>query len=111
MWCLALFLTILQCVQSQELEDVGMLEETGRQIQLQNVSLVITYTGIVVAALMMAGFLYIAMNFGRGRRYGYYAEDDYYDYGGHYNSGGYHFNKRSIEGQFKFFSLYAFNIW
>ena len=76
MWYLALLLTILQCVQCQELEDV----ETGRQIQLQNVSLVITYTGIVVAALMMAGFLYIALNFGRGRRYGFYAEDDYFDY-------------------------------
>ena len=101
MCCLALLLVILQCVQSQELEDA----ETGRQIQLQNVSLVITYTGIVVAALMMAGFLYIALNFGRGRRYGYYAEDDYYDYGGHYSNGGYHYNKRSIEGQFKLYSI------
>ena len=36
-------------------------------LQIQNVSLVITYTGVVVAALMMAGFLYIALNYGRGR--------------------------------------------
>ena len=43
---------------------------SGRQIQLQNVSLVITYTGMVVAALMMAGFLYLALNFS-GRRSGY----------------------------------------
>ena len=80
---------------------------SGRQIQLQNVSLVITYTGMVVAALMMAGFLYLALNFsGRRSGYGYgvwvmatdhvniamhfklslclryghsYAEDDYFD--------------------------------
>merc|ERR1711992_35000 len=39
----------------------------SRQLQIQNVSLVITYTGVVVAALMMAGFLYIALNYGRGR--------------------------------------------
>ena len=38
-----------------------------RCCQIQNVSLVITYTGVVVAALMMAGFLYIALNYGRGR--------------------------------------------
>ena len=43
---------------------------SARQIQLQNVSLVITYTGMVVAALMMAGFLYLALNFS-GRRSGY----------------------------------------
>merc|ERR1712029_1287623 len=52
-----------------------------RQIQLQNVSLVITYTGIVVAVLMMAGFLYVALNFG-GRRSSYgYGYDEYeYNY-------------------------------
>lgn len=63
----------------------------SRQLQIQNVSLVITYTGVVVAALMMAGFLYIALNYGRGRSgygYGYYAEDDYYD--------GYHYQKRAL---------------
>ena len=44
---------------------------------------------MVVAALMMAGFLYIAVNFGRNNRYGYgYDEyEDYYD--------GYYYNKRS----------------
>ena len=45
-------------------------QEEGRQLVLQNVSLVITYTGMVVAALMMAGFLYLALNFS-GRRSGY----------------------------------------
>ena len=52
-----------------------------RQIQLQNVSLVITYTGIVVAVLMMAGFVYVALNFG-GRRSSYgYGYDEYeYNY-------------------------------
>ena len=75
MWCLVLLLTL--GVHCQELDTGGHDDSTGRQIQLQNVSLVITYSGIVVAALMMAGFLYIAMNFGRGRRYGY-AEDEYY---------------------------------
>ena len=82
-----------------------------RCCQIQNVSLVITYTGVVVAALMMAGFLYIALNYGRGRSrylssisvisryvsriiyrsgygYSYYAEDDYYD--------GYHYQKRAL---------------
>ena len=61
----------------------NVVDETYRQFQLQNVSLVITYTGMVVAALMMAGFLYIAANYsGRRSGYGYnedyYAEDDYY---------------------------------
>ena len=54
-----------------------------RQLPVQNVSLVITYTGMVVAALMFAGFLYVSLNFGRRRSgygYGYsYNEDqDYY---------------------------------
>ena len=58
-------------------------EESYRQFQLSNVSLVITYTGMVVAALMMAGFLYIAVNYssrrsGYGYNGDYYAEDDYY---------------------------------
>ena len=51
-----------------------------RQLQLQNISLVITYTGMVVAVLMMAGFLYVALNFG-GRRSGYgYSYDEYEHY-------------------------------
>ena len=72
-------------------------DSSGRQFQLQNVSLVITYSGIVVAALMMAGFLYIAANFGRRRSgYGYYAEDDYYD--------GYHY-QRSIRNKGMLFKM------
>merc|ERR1711997_814924 len=56
-------------------------EAEGRQLQLpvQNVSLVITYTGMVVAALMFAGFLYVSLNFGRRRSgYGYSYDQDYY---------------------------------
>ena len=56
-------------------------EAEGRQLQLpvQNVSLVITYTGMVVAALMFAGFLYVSLNFGRRRSgYGYNYDQDYY---------------------------------
>ena len=52
------------------MEDALYEESSGRQIQLQNVSLVITYTGMVVGAIMMAGFLYLALNFS-GRRAGY----------------------------------------
>ena len=51
-------------------DDIGGPFDEGRQLVLQNVSLVITYTGMVVAALMMAGFLYLALNF-TGRRSGY----------------------------------------
>merc|ERR1711876_10589 len=75
-------------------QDFTELELESRQLQIQNVSLVITYTGVVVAALMMAGFLYIALNYGRGRSgygYGYYAEDDYYD--------GYHYQKRALHNK------------
>merc|ERR1712106_110518 len=51
----------------------------GRQFAIQNVSLVITYTSMVVAVVMMASFLWIAMNFGTGRSgYSGYGEDDYY---------------------------------
>merc|ERR1711973_342649 len=69
------------------------MESRQFTIPLQNVSLVITYTGIVVAALMMAGFMYIAVNYGRGRaryghgysRYGQYDYDDYYEDGDYYD--------------------------
>ena len=54
-------------------------ESEERQLQVQNVSLVITYTGMVVAALMFAGFLYVSLNFGRRRSgYGYNYDQDYY---------------------------------
>ena len=54
-------------------------ESEGRQVVLQNVSMVITYTGMVVAALMFAGFLYVSLNFGRRRSgYGYSYDQDYY---------------------------------
>ena len=56
-------------------------EAEERQLPVQNVSLVITYTGMVVAVLMFAGFTYLSLNFGRRRSgYGYsYNEDqDYY---------------------------------
>ena len=52
-----------------------------RQLQVQNVSLVITYTGMVVAALMFAGFFYLSLNFGRKRSgygYGYNDDQEYY---------------------------------
>merc|ERR1711879_797696 len=69
-------------------QDALYEESTGHQIQLQNVSLVTTYTGMVVGALMMAGFLYLALNFS-GRRagdgyggYGHGFSGD--DYGGYY---------------------------
>merc|ERR1712048_1465822 len=58
-----------------------LTEAEARQLQLpvQNVSLVITYTGMVVAALMFAGFLYVSLNFGRRRSgYGYNYDQDYY---------------------------------
>ena len=59
---------------------VGVRAQEDRQLQLQNISLVITYTGMVVAVLMMAGFLYVALNFG-GRRSGYgYSYDEYEQY-------------------------------
>merc|ERR1711997_404948 len=67
-------------------------EAEGRQLQLpvQNVSLVITYTGMVVAALMFAGFLYVSLNFGRRRSgYGYNYDQDYYQ--------DYPYSKRSPE--------------
>ena len=64
-------LFILMSVElSDDVEDALYEESSGRQIQLQNVSLVITYTGMVVGAIMMAGFLYLALNFS-GRRAGY----------------------------------------
>ena len=49
---------------------------------VQNVSLVITYTGMVVAALMFAGFLFVSLNYGK-RRSGFaynYDQDYYQDY-------------------------------
>ena len=59
---------------------VEVRAQEDRQIQLQNISLVITYTGMVVAVLMMAGFLYVALNFGKRRSgYGYNYDQDYYD--------------------------------
>ena len=45
---------------------------------------------MVVAALMMAGFLYIAVNFGRNNRYGYGYDEYEEDY-----SDSYYYNKRS----------------
>ena len=53
-------------------------EAEERQLPVQNVSLVITYTGMVVAALMFAGFLYVSLNFGRRSGYGYNYDQDYY---------------------------------
>ena len=58
-------------------------EAEGRQlaVPVQNVSLVITYTGMVVAALMFAGFFYLSLNFGRKRSgygYGYNDDQEYY---------------------------------
>ena len=56
-------------------------EAEGRllAVPVQNVSLVITYTGMVVAVLMFAGFLYVSLNFGRRRSgFGYSYDQDYY---------------------------------
>ena len=54
-------------------------EAEERQLPVQNVSMVITYTGMVVAALMFAGFLYVSLNFGRRRSgHGYNYDQDYY---------------------------------
>ena len=56
---------------------VSATQSEGRQIQLQNISLVITYTGMVVAVIMMLGFLYVALNFGGGRSSHGYSYDEY----------------------------------
>ena len=69
-WCL---------FNSDDVEDALYEESSGRQIQLQNVSLVITYTGMVVAVIMMLGFLYVALNFG-GRRSSHGYNYDEYNY-------------------------------
>merc|ERR1711936_724028 len=58
---------------------VSATPSEGRQIQLQNISLVITYTGMVVAVIMMLGFLYVALNFG-GRRSSHGYNYDEYNY-------------------------------
>ena len=60
---------------------VEVRAQEDRQLQLQNISLVITYTGMVVAALMFAGFFYLSLNFGRKRSgygYGYNDDQEYY---------------------------------
>ena len=78
-------------------------EAEERQLQVQNVSLVITYSGMVVAALMFAGFLYVSLNFGKRRSgygygYGYTEDQDYYQ--------DYPYSKRS-PGKF---SLHTFRL-
>ena len=60
---------------------LAQAQDEGRQlaVPVQNVSLVITYTGMVVAVLMFAGFLYVSLNFGRRRSgFGYSYDQDYY---------------------------------
>jgi len=44
--------------------------DSGRFFAVNNVSLVITYTGAVVAVVMMASFLWLAASFGNSRSYG-----------------------------------------
>ena len=51
--------------------------EVGRTFGISNVSLVITYVTIVVAALMLAGFLWMAFAYsGRNSGYDYRAKRD-----------------------------------
>merc|ERR1711970_314513 len=66
-------------VHGQDFTDQVLGEE--RTFAIQNVSLVITYTTMAVAVVMMASFLWIALSFGGSRSgYGYsgYSSDDYY---------------------------------
>ena len=60
-------------------------ESDARQlgVALGNVSLVITYTSMVVAALMIGSFLWIAVSYSgsrAGHGYAYDRDDEYYDY-------------------------------
>jgi len=85
--CLQGFLYFLLCslctytiahAQDENQEYPEYLEE-GRTFAIQNVSLVITYTTMAVAVVMMASFLWIALNFGTSRSgYSGYGSDDYY---------------------------------
>ena len=62
--------------QDQGFSDEVVVED--RSFAIQNVSLVITYTTMAVAVVMMGSFLWIALNFGTARSgYGGYS-DDYY---------------------------------
>jgi len=47
-------------------------EDTGRVFAVQNVSLVITYTGLVVAVVMMASLFWLATNYGNTHQYSQY---------------------------------------
>merc|ERR1711915_601540 len=67
-------------------DSTDLYENDGRQFALQNDSLVITYSTMAVAVVMMASFLWIAMNFGTSRSgyrysshsgYGGYGSDEY----------------------------------
>merc|ERR1711915_658318 len=65
-----------------EYDSTDLYENNGRQFALQNVSLVITYSTLAVAVVMMASFLWIAMNFGTSRSgYGYSSHSGYGGYG------------------------------
>ena len=63
-------------------DSTDLYENDGRQFALQNISLVITYSTLAVAVVMMASFLWIAMNFGTSRSgYGYSSHSGYGGYG------------------------------
>ena len=80
MQALLLFILSTFCtytlVHSQDFTDQVLAEE--RTFAIQNVSLVITYTTMAVAVVMMASFLWIALSFGSSRSGYGYSSDEYY---------------------------------
>merc|ERR1711915_823356 len=87
----AMFLLLFLCTYSLvtaheahafDYDSTDLYDNEGRQFALQNVSLVITYSTLAVAVVMMASFLWIAMNFGTSRSgYGYSSHSGYGGYG------------------------------
>merc|ERR1711872_719440 len=75
-------------------DSTELYKNDGRKFALQNVSLVVTYSTLAVAVVMMASFLWIAMNFGTSRSgYRYSGHNGY----GGYGSDDYVRRKRSLE--------------